>query len=77
MEYEWVIDEKQKDLHLEIGVILTEIDILREYLEDLREAIACKPAQWQRILSTVQKQADEVYERTTNLLRFLRKGDQQ
>ena len=35
-EYEWVIDEKQKDLHLEIGVILSEIDILREYLENLR-----------------------------------------
>jgi len=79
-EYEWVIDEKHKDAYLEIGTILTEINILSEYLEDLREAIACKPVQWQRFLSTVQKQANEVYERTTNLLRFLRKdiqGDQQ
>ena len=72
-EYEWVIDEKHKDAYLEIGTILTEINILSEYLENLRETIACKPAQWQRFLYTVQKQADEVYSRLMYVLNSLLK----
>jgi len=72
-KYAWFIDEKQKDLYLEIGAILSEIDILREYLEDLREAIACKPAQWQLFLTNIQKQADEVYSRLMYVLNSLLK----
>jgi len=73
-EYAWFIDEKEKDIYLEIGTILAEIDILREYLEDLREAIACKPVQYQAIIELTKKQADKVYSRLMYVLNSLLKG---
>jgi hypothetical protein len=80
MEIELFRDKKMKDTDLEIGILVGEIQHLLDLLEDLREAILCKPSQYQRLVRDLEKQIEEVYFRAGYLINLLKKeawGDQQ
>jgi len=71
-------DEKMKDIDFEIASVIHEVVLLKDLLEDLREAILCKPSQYK--LSQVEKQIEEVYFRARYCINSLKKeairGDQ-
>jgi hypothetical protein len=44
-----------KDIDFEIALVIHEVVLLKDLLEDLREAIVCKPLQYKRLLGQVVK----------------------
>ena len=78
-ELEWFRDDHTLDLDFEIAVAYEEVRYLMELLEDLREAIVCKPLQYKRLLGQLEKQINEVCMRVGYLINSLKKevGDQQ
>ena len=73
-------DEKMKDIDFEIASVIHEVVLLKDLLEDLREAILCKPSQYKRLLGQLEKQIEEVYFRARYCINSLKKeairGDQ-
>ena len=77
---EWFRDEKMRNIDFEIALVIHEVVLLKDLLEDLREAIVCKPLQYKRLLGQVEKQIEEVYFRARYCINSLKKeairGDQ-